>query len=64
MAVPLDKAVVNRVFARVFVCRRCKSKQKADLERVRQGKVKCRKCNYNILRLKNKERKAKVAKAA
>lgn len=42
----------QRIFHRVFVCRVCKSKIRADLAKVRAGKVKCRKCGSRALRPK------------
>ena len=40
----------KRLFERVFVCRKCKTKRKADPAKVRNGKVICRKCKYKDLR--------------
>jgi ribosomal protein L40E len=42
----------SRIFHRVFVCRVCKSKIRADIAKVRAGKVKCRKCGSRALRPK------------
>lgn len=44
----------QRIFHRVFVCKRCKRKIRADLRKVREGKVKCRKCGSKALRPKKK----------
>ncbi len=44
--------VQARLFKRVFVCYKCKSKIRADPEKVRAGKVKCRKCGSKDLRPK------------
>lgn len=44
----------KRLFHRVFVCRVCKSKIRADMAKVRAGKVKCRKCGSRALRPKRK----------
>ena len=49
---------VKRLFHRVFVCRKCKSKIRADYIKVREGKVKCRKCGSRYLRPKRKEKRA------
>ena len=49
---------VKRLFHRVFVCRKCKSKIRADYIKVREGKIKCRKCGSIYLRPKRKEKKA------
>jgi len=40
----------NRLFNRVFICMKCGAKMKADLIKVRSGKVKCRKCMSKGLR--------------
>ena len=50
-------AAMNRMYERVYVCMRCNAKIRADLSKVKAGKVKCRKCGYKGLRLKSKERK-------
>jgi len=50
--------IAGRLFDRVFVCRKCKSKIKADYAKVKAGKVKCRKCKSKSLRPKRKEKKA------
>jgi ribosomal protein L40E len=39
-----------RLYKNVFVCRRCKSKIRADNMKVIARKVKCRKCNDKALR--------------
>jgi DNA-directed RNA polymerase subunit RPC12/RpoP len=43
MATKIQEAI-NRMFKNVFVCQKCKSKMRADSQRVLKGKVKCRKC--------------------
>ena len=43
-----------RLFHRVYVCRICKSKIRADPAKVKQGKVKCRKCGSKYLRPKKR----------
>ena len=48
----------KRLFHRVFVCRKCKNKIRADYVKVREGKIKCRKCGSKHLRPKRKEKKA------
>ena len=45
---------MNRLYYRVFVCRKCKSKIRADPAKVRAGKVKCRKCGSRALRPKRR----------
>ncbi len=46
-----------RLFNRIFVCRKCKNKQRAEPSKIRAGKIICRKCQYNQFRLKTKEKK-------
>jgi ribosomal protein L40E len=45
---------VARIYTRVYVCRVCKSKIRADAAKVKFGKVKCRKCGSKSLRPKHK----------
>ncbi len=40
-----------RLFKNVFVCKKCKSKIKAQNLKVLAGKVKCRKCGDHALRV-------------
>ena len=47
----------HRLYHRVFVCRKCKSKIRADYAKVRDRKIKCRKCGSKDLRPKRKEKK-------
>ena len=49
---------MERLFTRVFVCRRCKHKIRTDYAKVRAGKVKCRHCGSRAFRPKRKEKKA------
>jgi len=51
------EAVTKRLYDRVYVCMRCNAKIRTDPERIKAGKVKCRKCGYKGLRQKSKERK-------
>ena len=46
-----------RTYSRVFVCKKCKSKIRTDYSKVKDGKVKCRKCGSRALRPKRKEKK-------
>jgi len=57
MVKKLFPEAMHRLYTRVFVCRKCKSKIRADYSKVRAGKVKCRKCGSRYLRPKKKERK-------
>ncbi|MCD6215665.1 MAG: 50S ribosomal protein L40e [Candidatus Aenigmarchaeota archaeon] len=49
---------LDRLFHRQYVCMKCNAKIKADLRKVKAGKVKCRKCGYKGLRLKRKDIKS------
>lgn len=40
----------KRLFGNVFVCRKCKTKMRADPAKVRKGKVSCRGCTSKALR--------------
>jgi len=40
----------GRLFKSIFVVRRCKAKIRAPVLKVMAGRVKCRKCNYTVLR--------------
>jgi len=39
-----------RLFHGVFVCRKCKSKKRADIRKVLEKKVTCRKCGGRAFR--------------
>ena len=41
---------VARMFGRVYVCKKCKTKRKADPSKIRAGKIKCKKCNSKSFR--------------
>ena len=45
---------MQRLYYRVFVCKVCKSKIRADPAKVREGKIKCRKCKSKDLRPKRR----------
>ncbi|MDI6798721.1 MAG: 50S ribosomal protein L40e [Candidatus Aenigmarchaeota archaeon] len=45
---------MQRLFFRVFVCRVCKAKIRADPAKVKKGKVKCRRCGSHALRPKRR----------
>jgi len=47
----------HRLFDRVFVCMKCGAKIKADLVKVKAGKIKCRKCRSKRLRGIHREHK-------
>ena len=47
-----------RLFARVFICRSCGTKMRADLLKVKSGKIQCRTCKRSgKLRSIHRERK-------
>lgn len=50
-----EEAVRKRLYDNVFICMDCKAKRRAKSRKVRDGKVKCRKCGSKDLRLKSKE---------
>ena len=56
----MEDPAIRRLYDRVFVCMRCNAKIRADPEKVRAGKVKCRKCGYKGLRPKKRMRKGKA----
>ena len=45
----------NRLFKKVFVCKNCQSKIKADPQKILRGKIKCRKCNKKAFRTLKKK---------
>lgn len=47
----------NRLFHRVFICMKCGAKLRSDLIKVRDKKVKCRKCKAKQLRPIHKDHK-------
>lgn len=54
MVKKLFPEAMSRLYTKVFVCKVCKSKIRADPAKVRQGKVKCRKCRSKALRPKRR----------
>ncbi len=44
-----------RWFHRIFVCRKCKTKQRANVLAILGKRVSCRKCGYKALRVKRKK---------
>ncbi len=40
----------KRIFSNVFVCRKCKTKLRADYAKILKGKVRCKKCASRALR--------------
>ena len=53
------KETADRLYKNIFVCRRCKTKIRADPLKVRLQKVKCRRCDCKRLRVKHKDKKTK-----
>jgi ribosomal protein L40E len=51
------KEAMDRLFNRVYVCKKCKSKIRADYSKIKDKKVKCRKCQSKSFRPKRKEKK-------
>ncbi|MBS3170210.1 hypothetical protein J4223_00340 [Candidatus Woesearchaeota archaeon] len=51
-------AVVGRLFKRVFVCRKCKTKIRTDSIRVISKTVKCRNCGGKAFRVIKSKAKA------
>ncbi|NOX71539.1 MAG: 50S ribosomal protein L40e [Candidatus Micrarchaeota archaeon] len=47
----------DRLFNRVFICMKCGAKMRADGMKVRDGKIKCRKCRSKQLRPIHKDKK-------
>ncbi len=50
-----EEAARKRLFENVFICMNCKAKKRAKPRKVRDGKVRCRKCGSKDLRTKSKE---------
>jgi ribosomal protein L40E len=46
-----------RLFKRIFICMSCGARLRTDLPKIREGKVKCRKCHKKNLRPIHKEHK-------
>lgn len=40
----------HRLFSGIFVCKKCKTKIRTNVNKVLQGKVKCRRCGSKELR--------------
>ena len=61
MAKKIPDAASMRLFHNVFICMKCNAKIRAKPEKVKKGKIKCRKCGSKQLRLKAKERRGQKA---
>jgi len=40
----------TRLFHNVFVCKKCKTKQRTNMQKIMQGKVICKKCGSKSFR--------------
>ncbi len=47
-----------RLFHRKWVCRKCKTVNKADISKIRTKKLICKRCQNRDFRIKTKEKKA------
>ncbi len=57
MAKKLASVALKRMFQNVYICMKCNAKRRAQGDKVKKGKIKCRKCGSKQLRLKAKERR-------
>lgn len=57
----LSDIVAKRLFQNMYVCMNCGAKIRAQPEKVKKQKIKCRKCGSKELRLKAKERRGAKA---
>lgn len=57
----LPEIVAARLFKNMFVCMKCNAKIRAQPEKVKKGKIMCRRCGSKNLRLKAKERRGAKA---
>lgn len=50
-------ATVGRLYRRIFVCKKCKTKVRTDISRIIAGAVKCRTCQgkaFRVIKSKSK----------
>lgn len=40
----------NRLYKNMFVCKKCKTKIRADPQKILKGEVRCRKCKKRVFR--------------
>ena len=57
MSKRMPEDIATRVFKNVYICRRCNARIRALPVKVKNDKIKCRKCGSKQLRLKAKERR-------
>ncbi len=55
MVSQLSPELKARKFDRIFICRKCGARIRADPDKVRAGLVRCRKCGSKALRPKKSE---------
>ena len=48
---------MNRMFGHIFVCKKCKSKRRADPARVLKNQISCKRCGCKFLRPISKGKK-------
>ncbi len=61
MANKMPEALAKRMFTNVYICMKCNGRNRASVDKVKKGKIKCRKCHSKQLRLKAKERRGQKA---
>jgi ribosomal protein L40E len=49
------EAAHARIFKRIFICKNCNAKTRADPRKVAEGKLRCRKCKGSVFRPKSKK---------
>ncbi|MBI4147940.1 50S ribosomal protein L40e [Candidatus Woesearchaeota archaeon] len=49
------KEAEERMFRNVFICRRCKTANRAPARKIAESKVTCRKCGYKRFKPKRKK---------
>ncbi|MAH42213.1 hypothetical protein CL614_00610 [archaeon] len=54
-------AAMRRLFQGVYICMKCNARIRSSADKIKQGKVRCRKCGSSDLRLKAKERRGPAA---
>ena len=57
MGKKLPEAMAKRVFTGMYICVKCNARMRSSVDKIKKGRVKCRRCNGNKLRLKAKERR-------
>lgn len=61
MAKKMPEPIANRMFKNMFICMKCNAKIRAAPDKVKNKRIKCRKCGSKQLRLKAKERRGQKA---